>query len=448
MKSKAVSTVVIAALIFALPFARSLAKESDEEVYRYYELLVRVLTEIQEKYHGPTPDPEKLFYGALRGMVSELDAYSQFEPPDIHSSVEIDTTGRFGGLGMLIAVDPDTRYITVVTPLEGTPAFRAGIHPGDHIVKIEDKPTKGMSDSEAANLMRGPKGTQVTITIVREGANRPIELSITRDLIKVESIKGYERDPAGGWKYMLDPDTGIGYVRMVQFQETTPRELRGVIAELLDQGMKALVVDLRFNSGGLLAAAVSVSDMFLNEGKIVSIKGKLTEQNEDILARRVGTFSELPVAVLVNGFSASASEIVAGALQDNNRGIVVGERTFGKALVQTLIPLEDGRSALRITTAEYLTPSGKSISRPAEKADEASWGIQPDIEVKLTREQSLQIFESRSELEILRTPSPSPSPTAAEAEEGEEEAAVDIQLQAAVCALKGALLYKQSTNEP
>jgi len=425
------------------------ANEKDEELYKYYDLFVRVLSEIQEKYYGDPPDLDKLFYGALEGMTSGLDIYSHFEPPDVHAQVEIDTTGKFGGLGMEITIDIPTKYIKVVTPIEGTPAFRAGVRPDDLIVKIEGESTRGMSSGRAASQMRGPRGTQVTISILHKGESKPVDMTITRAVVELESIKGFERDPDGGWKFMLDPDAGIGYVRVTQFQATTAKELKDMVEELLDQGMKALVLDLRFNPGGLFSAAIQMSDLFLSGEKIVTIKGKLAEESKDFMARKAGTFPEFPLAVLVNQFSASASEIVAGALHDNKRAIIVGERTFGKGKVQTLVPLESGRSAIRLTTAEYLTPSGKSIARPTEATEEeGDWGIEPDISVKLSDDKLTELLDHRGGLHILQNPSPSPSPGPSQEEEVEKKPFVDLQLETAVSAVKGALLYRNTLDIP
>ncbi len=434
-------------LVLAVAPAGTLANERDEEYYKYYDLFVRVLEEIQDKYYGDPPDLDKLFYGALEGMTSNLDAYSQFEPPDVHAQVEIDTTGKFGGLGMEITIDDATKYIRIVTPIEGTPAFRAGIRPDDLVVKIEGESTRGMSSGRAASLMRGPRGTDVTISVLHKGERTPVDLTITREIVELESIKGFERNPDGGWKYMLDPPGGIGYIRVTQFQETTARELKDKISELLDEGMRGLVLDLRFNPGGLFSSAVQTSDLFLAEGKIVSIKGKRPEESKDFEAHKAGTFPEFPLAVLVNQFSASASEIVAGALHDNKRGIVVGEQTFGKGKVQTLVPLENGVSAIRLTTAEYLTPSGRSIARPSHEVEEGEWGIQPDIEVRLSDDQLTELLDHRRSLHILQNLSPSPSAEVPADEEEEEEARfVDIQLETAISAVKGALIYKDNLD--
>jgi len=448
MKSRRLLPTLIVLFSVSLSLL-AFANEKDEEYYRYYDLFVRVLEEIQDKYYGDPPDLDKLFYGAMEGMTSSLDIYSQFEPPDVHAQVEIETTGKFGGLGIEITIDIATKYIRVVTPIEGTPAFRAGLRPDDLIVKIEGESTRGMSSGRAASLMRGPRGTAVTISIVHKGESKPIDVTITRDIVELESIKGFERNPDGGWRFVVDPYAGIGYIRIVQFQETTAEELKEKIKELLDQGMKGLVLDLRFNPGGLFSSSVQISELFLSSGRIVSIRGKLAEESKDFEAHKSGTFPEFPLAVLVNQFSASASEIVAGALQDNKRAIVVGQQTFGKGKVQTLVPLEDGRSAIRLTTAEYLTPSGRSIARPSEDIEEGDWGILPDIKVELTDDQLTELLEYRRNVHILQNPSPSPSAEPLpEEEEGSERPFVDTQLETAVSAVKGALLYKETLNIP
>lgn len=314
---------------------------------------------IVEKDYAEEVDSKDLIYSAIKGMVRDLDPHSNFLTPDEYKEMQIDTKGVFGGIGIEIAIKDN--MLTVVSPIEDTPAFRAGIIAGDRIVKIEDKFTKDMSLSEAVSLMRGKKGTDVTIYIMREGFDKPKPFTLTRDIIKVKSVK---------WKSLED---GIGYVRIAQFQERTSSDLEKALKALSPKGaeLKGLVLDLRNNPGGLLQEAVSVSDVFLSSGLIVYTKGRDEKDMMVFNAEAGKTQPDYPMIVLVNGGSASASEIVAGALQDHKRAVVLGLPTFGKGSVQTIIPLSDG-SAVRLTTSKYYTPSGRSIQAK---------GIEPDIVV-------------------------------------------------------------------
>jgi carboxyl-terminal processing protease len=278
--------------------------------------------------------------------------------------MQVETSGTFGGLGIEITIRDDV--LTVVAPIDGTPAWRAGIQPGDRIVKIEGLATKDMSLADAVKKMRGPKGTKVTISVAREGTREPFDVAIMREVIQVQSIKAMELEP------------GIGYIRIRQFQERTAPDLVAAV-EKFDKGgqLAGLIVDVRYNPGGLLSAAVEVSEEFLGDGKlIVYTEGRVRNQNMRFTAHAKHAITDVPLVVLVNGGSASASEIVAGAIQDHGRGVVIGQQTFGKGSVQTIIPLSDG-SGLRLTTARYYTPKGRSIHGK---------GITPDIVIDPPKE--------------------------------------------------------------
>jgi carboxyl-terminal processing protease len=324
--------------------------------YEQLKLFTDVLAIIQNQYVDET-EPREVVYGAVRGMLRALDPHSSFMDPESYREMQVETSGSFGGLGIEITIRDD--QLTVVAPIEGTPAWRAGIQPGDRIVKIEGLATKDMSLPDAVKRMRGPKGTKVTVTIAREGAKEPFDVSIMREVIQVQSIKSQELEP------------GIGYIRIRQFQERTAPDLVAAV-EKFDKGglLAGLIVDVRNNPGGLLSAAVEVSEEFLGDGKlIVYTEGRVRNQNMRFTAHAKRAITEVPLVVLVNQGSASASEIVAGAIQDHGRGVVIGQQTFGKGSVQTIIPLADG-SGLRLTTARYFTPKGRSIHGK---------GIAPDI---------------------------------------------------------------------
>lgn len=307
-----------------------------------------------------------LIENAIRGMITGLDPHSSFLDTEEYKDLRIGTTGKFGGLG--IEVTMEDGFVKVVSPIDDTPAQRAGIQAGDLVVRLDDKPVKGMTLSDAVDIMRGEPGDDITLTVVRQGETKPLTITITRDIIKVQSVKNR----------MLEP--GFGYIRITQFQARTTEDLQKSIGDLKkkakDVGFKGLVLDLRNNPGGLLTAAVGVSDAFLTEGSIVSIRGRNEEDKVVYNAETVipgDMLEDIPVVVLINGGSASASEIVAGALQDHARAVIIGTPSFGKGSVQTINELRQG-SAVKLTTARYYTPSGRTIQAK---------GIEPDI--KLSR---------------------------------------------------------------
>ncbi len=319
--------------------------------------LSEVFGKIKENYVEEVDD-RTLLENAIRGMLSGLDPHSSYLDREAFQELRVGTTGEFGGLGIVVGMEDG--FVKVVSPIDDTPAQRAGIQAGDLIIRLDDTPVKGMSLDEAVKMMRGEPGSQITLTIVRDGLDKPLKITITRDRIRVKSVKARTLEP------------GYGYVRITQFQERTGAELKAALKRLKkenDGRLKGLVLDLRNNPGGLLDAAVEVADVFLDSGVIVSVKGRTAENQMRHQASSPDLLEGTPLVVLVNGGSASASEIVAGALQDHRRGIVMGKQTFGKGSVQTVVPLGNN-TALKLTTARYYTPSGRSIQ--AE-------GIAPDI---------------------------------------------------------------------
>jgi carboxyl-terminal processing protease len=328
-----------------------------EEVYKNIEIFTEVLRQIEKSYVEPQ-NSQELIYGAIKGMVESLDPHSSFMTKEEHQELMLETKGSFTGIGVEITVKDDV--LTVVSPIEGTPAYEAGMKAGDKIIRIEDVKTKDMSLLEAVKKIRGPKGTKVNLTIMRPGEDKPLEFSITRGVIPLISVR----------HYFLSPD--ICYLRISNFQSRTSEDLASALEDLeREHDIKGLVLDLRNNPGGLLSQAIEVSDLFLDSGLIVSTKGRISSQDITASAHKNRVSRTYPILVLINGGTASAAEIVAGALQDNKRGLVLGTRSFGKGSVQTILPLSDG-SGLRLTTARYYTPSGKSIQLK---------GITPDIEL-------------------------------------------------------------------
>jgi carboxyl-terminal processing protease len=330
-------------------------KAGTSEVYENLALFTEVLREVQENYVDPK-EPQELILGAIKGMVESLDPHSSYMTKEENQDLMIQTQGKFDGVGIEITIRDN--ILTVVSPIDGTPAYEAGIKAGDQIIKIDGMLSVDMSLTDAVSHIRGPRGTVVNLSIRREGVGELLEFHITRDEIPIASVR----------HYLLTPE--IAYIRISSFQGETDHDLAKALAEIEGgRTVKGLILDLRNNPGGLLSQAISVSDFFLDSGVIVSTKGRDEAQNMDVSADKNDAPRDYPMIVLVNGGSASAAEIVAGALQDNKRALILGTQTFGKGSVQTILPLSDG-SGLRLTTASYYTPSGKSI--------QAS-GITPDI---------------------------------------------------------------------
>jgi len=334
----------------------------DRSIYKNLKTFNEVLDMVQKNYVEQV-ESKKLIEGAINGMMKSLDPHSTYMTSDMYKELEVETRGSFGGIGIEITIKKDV--LTVVSPIEDTPAFLAGIKSGDQIIQIDGKSTKDITIMEAVKKLRGPKDTKVTITIMRENMPKPKDYVITRDIIKIKSIKSKIYDDH------------IGYIRLASFQERTADDLKKEIKNITAKNgaFKGLILDLRNNPGGLLNQAVGVADVLLKSGIIVSTKGRTKSMETKSMAKDDGDEPTCPIVALVNEGTASAAEIVSGALQDNGRALVVGTQTFGKGSVQTVIPLEDG-SALNLTTAKYYTPNGRSIQ--AE-------GIKPDIIVKHIR---------------------------------------------------------------
>jgi carboxyl-terminal processing protease len=354
--------VIVAFLsIFIISSQRHSSAEAKGSDYESIELFTDVMAIIKKSYVEDV-DTKKLVYGAINGMLSSLDPHSSFMPPDTYKEMKIDTKGTFGGLGIEISIKDGV--LTVISPIEDTPAFKAGIKAGDMILKIDDKFSKDLNVNDAVKRMRGQKGSKVILTIMREGFEKPKEFPIVRDIIQVKSVRFHLMDG------------GYGYVRIAQFQEKTDDDLSKALKTMKEEykgELKGLVLDMRNDPGGLLDQAVKVADHFVPEGQmIVYTEGREKDSKMQFTAKKGGKEPNFPIVVLINGGSASASEIVAGALQDHKRAIIMGTQSFGKGSVQTIIPLSDD-SGLRLTTARYYTPKGRSIQAK---------GITPDITVE------------------------------------------------------------------
>ncbi|MBF0181659.1 MAG: PDZ domain-containing protein [Magnetococcales bacterium] len=352
--------VVLLTVLTAAHFMTDNVLAVSQVTYEKLRVFSEVYSLIKQNYVEEV-DEKSILYGAIQGMLKTLDPHSSFLTPENFKEMRVDTHGEFGGLG--IEISRDERGVRVVSPIEDTPAYRAGMKAGDIIVKIDNTSAVDMDLLEAVKKMRGKPGTKITLTVVRKGETKPLSFTIVRAIIKIRSVK---------WR---EESAGIGYVRVIQFNEQTQPLLETALAELLkknDGKLKGVVLDLRNDPGGLLDQAVSVADAFLEEGRIVYTKGRIPGKDMSFDAQAGDLTHGAPIVVLINGGSASASEIVAGALQDHHRAVIMGTSSFGKGSVQTIIPLADG-SGLRLTTAQYYTPSGRSIQAK---------GIMPDIVVE------------------------------------------------------------------
>jgi len=365
---KRIILVILGFLFLSIVFGGdvkvSQEKKWEDNTYKNLELFIDALNIVKENYVEPVEN-KKLIYGALKGMLMSLDPYSAFLEPEFKKELQIETKGEFEGVGMEITLKDG--IVTVVSPIEDTPAWKAGIKEGDKIIEIDGKSTKGMSTMEAAQMLRGKKGTKVTISVLREGVSNLMKFTLERDIIKIKSVKSKIYDD-------------IGYIRLTGFQENTTDDLRKTLKEFNGKNLKGLILDLRNNPGGLLNVAIEVSEMFLPPNRlIVYTQGRNKKDTAKFYSKEKPLW-EKPIVLLVNGGSASASEILFGALKDNYQNFLsVGTKTFGKGSVQNLIPLSDG-SAIKLTIARYYTPKGVCIEGE---------GIVPDIEVKLEGEKPI-----------------------------------------------------------
>jgi len=374
VREKQVVLALLAAVLVSMFAGAVMAKRlpSQGGVYENLKVFTEALSYVESNYVEEV-EPEKVIQGAIRGMLKTLDPHSSYMPPDVYREMQVETEGRFGGLGIEISMRDDV--LTVVSPIEGTPAFRAGIQPGDQIIKVDGESTKEMSLVDAVKKLRGPEGSSVTISIFRQGFTEPKDFILSRAVIQIKSVR---------WTKLQND---IGYVKLRSFHKTTEEELEEALQDLGEQHIKTLVLDLRNNPGGLLEQAIAVSNVFLEGGQlIVYTKGRLPNQNMKGFSKSEGFHVSYPMTVIINGGSASASEIVAGALQDLHRATVVGTQSFGKGSVQTIIPLSDG-SGLRLTTAKYYTPKGGEIHGK---------GITPDIVIERPQEAENQESEQKT----------------------------------------------------
>jgi carboxyl-terminal processing protease len=372
----------------------SLAGREEDEYYELLKLLTDTISQVDRNYIEKV-DRRELVEAAIQGVMSKLDSYSTYVPPEEIDAFRSDMEGAFGGIGIRLAVD-DGRP-KVLSPLFGSPACRAGLVSGDIITRIDGKATGGLTLETIVRRLKGPVETEVHLTVFHPHSNKTEDVTLKREIIRIETVLGDRRNRDGSWEYVLDRRRGLAYIRITAFGRLTADNLRKVLERLAKENMKGLVLDLRFNPGGLLTSAVGVSDLFLDKGRIVTTTGRnVKEQSWQATADHA--FVGFPMVVLVNKYSASAAEIVAACLQDHGRAIVVGERTWGKGSVQNVIQLEDGRSALKLTTSGYHRPSGKKIHRLPGEVETDDWGVSPNENyvIRLTREETATLhFEQR-----------------------------------------------------
>ncbi len=344
-----------------------------------------------EQYYVDEVSGDELYHSAMKGLL-KLDPYSEFIPPTEYTEFQATIGQQFGGVGILIEGPPTSRELTVVAPLLNTPAYEAGIQPGDRIVRINGEATKDLTSDEARERMRGPVGTSVDITIERDRQKNPIELTLTRADIHVDSVVGDHIMPDSKWSYFLQEEPEIAYIRVSLFGERTADEFRQALKQVKPQA-KALIIDLRFNPGGILSAAVEMCDMLLSEGRIVSTKGrKSTFDHTETADKQVELAEDIPIIVLQNDQSASASEVMSACLQDHQRALVAGERSFGKGTVQQVFEIDHASTAIKFTIARYFRPSGANIHRTPEMKPDEVWGVSPEKELQLKTSENERLY--------------------------------------------------------
>ena len=400
----------------------SLPSQANEETYRQLELFGDVFERVRSHYVEPTND-QKLIDSAINGMLRSLDPHSSYLNEDSYREMKVQTRGEFGGLGIEVTLEQG--YVRVVSPIDGTPAARAGLETGDLITHLDDKSILGLNLSDAVKKMRGRVGSKIKLTIVREEKD-PFEVTITRDIIKIQSVKSRI-------------EGNIGYLRITSFNEKAyrglSREIEKIRSQLGDK-MIGLVLDLRRNPGGLLSQAIKVSDAFLERGEIVSTRGRKGKKSQRYNARSGDLIDGLPLVVLINGGSASASEIVAGALQDHQRAVIMGTQSFGKGSVQTIMPIPN-HGAVRLTTAAYFTPSGRSIQKK---------GVTPDIEVKQAKIETSSLLPQLREKDLRNARDEDNKKVGKVSTKNKTFDPNDYQLSRAIDLLKGISLYKIRTS--
>ena len=356
-------------------------KREEQEFFEMYKALADTVDQVDRNYVKKI-DRRELMEAAIKGVLSKLDPYSSYIGPDDASRFRDTVESQFGGIGIQIVADEG--QIKVLSPLVGSPAYKAGLQAGDRIVKIGNESAIGMVLDDAVHKLKGDVGTSVTLTVAHVGGKEET-VTLNREVIHVDTVLGDHRKGDDGWQFMLDPERKIGYIRITTFSRDTAGDLRKAMLDLKARKLRGLILDLRFNPGGLLTAAVDTCDMFLNGGRIVSTEGRNSPKRVWDASKKSDAFVGFPMVILVNHYSASASEIVSACLQDHQRAVIIGDRTWGKGSVQNVIELEDGKSLLKLTTASYKRPNGHNIHRFPDSKETDEWGVMPNpgFDVKL-----------------------------------------------------------------
>lgn len=432
--------IVMVGAVSLLCWQVSQGARPKDDTAELYGVFVDAVEQVQQNYVRPVTRRE-LMESALKGMLADLDPHSTYINTSQWKTFKKQIEGKFGGVGMTVEVDEDSKRLKVVAPMVGTPAYAAGVMAGDIILDIDGKSTEGLTIDKAVDALQGQPGTPVKLNVLHEEGEKGEVLTVTRAIIEVPSVMGDRRKSNDDWDFMLNKDKKIGYIRITNFIADTTEHVKDALDELQRDGMKALILDLRDDPGGLLSAAVEISDLFVEEGKIVSTRGRNTTE-KTFEARKDGTYTGFPMVVLVNHNSASASEILSACLQDHDRAIVIGERSYGKGSVQNILDLEDGNSVLKLTVATYWRPSGKNIHRFKNAKDTDEWGVTPNpgMDLKLTREEYHDWFVGRRDRDFLssRTKPKAEKPKADEKDKAakkEPKPFVDKQLDKAVAVL-------------
>lgn len=435
-----VSVVLLALLAFQLP--GSLAQRDDD--YSFVRTLVDIHRRVVDNYVDPINE-KKLDHGAIDGMLGTLDPFTIYIPPSEQQGFDRMLEGSFKGVGIQLAPKPDGS-IEVVTPIDGSPAFKAGIEPGDIILKVNGKSVIGKRLPDVIKDIAGPLGSAVTLT-VRHATGKTATITMKRKEVVVPTVKGYTRNRDNSWNYYVSDDPKIAYVRITQFTPDTYKELRATLEQTLSSGMKGLILDLRFNPGGRLDQAVAVLNMLLPKGRtIVSTRGLHRPETREVSDGK-NMLPDFPIVVLINEGSASAAEIVSGSLKDNRRAAIVGVRSYGKGSVQELIPLAEKGGELKLTVAYYYLPSGRLVHRRKGSTD---WGVIPQIYVPMSTSVEEKVAQEQDELEALHAPMPTTAPPTSQPATTQPLAKPldDTQLQAAINTMMGILVFKTQPPMP
>lgn len=406
--NRAIVLVILMCVQVPMPVS---AEDSDYELMK---LFVETFQQVDKNYVRDV-DRRELVEAAIQGMLHHLDQYSSYIPPQDVSRFNQMVEQEFGGIGITVNRNFRSGELIVISPLPGTPAYRAGVRAGDKIVGIDGTTTSGIRLNEAVKKLQGPVGRPVTIKVLHQGEEEPEELKLVRQLIKAPTVRGDRYNDKDEWEFLLPGEPRIGLIRLSHFSRFTADEVRAAVEDLVERDVQGLVIDLRFNPGGLLEAAIQLADMFLDDGNIVSVRGR-NVPDRSWNAKPGGTFPMFPMAILVNSYSASASEVFSACLQDNERAVVIGERTWGKGSVQNVIEMESGDSALKLTTASYHRPSGQNIHRFPDMREGDEWGVTPDegFLISYTREQWRAWDSDRDARDVLRRAGEQPADSAAE----------------------------------